>query len=176
MGNKEFIGAGGRICLSKDEGGMGFRNMAKFNVALLAKQGWGILNNPDSLVARVLKAKYFPNENFLNSCLGNNCSYTWKIAELIDDSSRKWKEELIGSTFPEDIAEKILRIPLAKERHENMLARSGEPSGEFTVRSAYKPLQNTRTDLRAYALQNVYKKFYKKLWLLNLPSKIKITT
>ncbi|KAA3485160.1 reverse transcriptase [Gossypium australe] len=141
------------LCLSKDEGGMGFRNMAKFNVSLLAKQGWRILNNPNSLVARVLKAKYFSNENFLNSCLENNCSFTWKslwaakgvlidglcwkvVAELINDSSRKWKEELIGSTFSEDIAEKILRIPLAKEPHDHMLAWSGEPSGEFTATSS----------------------------------------
>ncbi|KAA3488218.1 reverse transcriptase [Gossypium australe] len=165
------------MCQPKDEGGMGFRSLAKFNVALLAKQGWRILTNPNSLVAQVLKAKYFPNENFLNSRLGNNCSFTWKsiwaakgvlidvgrgseisalndswipdfknarlssyvnnlcdfkVAELIDESSKKWKEELIGSTFPEDVAAKILRIPLAKKADDDILAWSGEPSGEFT--------------------------------------------
>ncbi|KAA3476813.1 reverse transcriptase [Gossypium australe] len=66
------------LCQSKEQGGMGFRDMAKFNMALLTKQGWRLMNNPDSLVARVFKAKYFPKENFLNSRLKINCSFTWK--------------------------------------------------------------------------------------------------
>ena len=55
------------MCRSKDEGGLGFKSMAQFNVALLAKKGWRILNNPNSLVAKVLKAKYYPQSNFLNA-------------------------------------------------------------------------------------------------------------
>ncbi|KAH1097585.1 hypothetical protein J1N35_014506 [Gossypium stocksii] len=51
----------------------------------------------------------------------------------------------------------------------------GEPSGEFSVRSAYKLLESNVANPRAYTLQNIYKKFYKKLWLLNIPGKIKIT-
>ncbi|KAA3469190.1 reverse transcriptase [Gossypium australe] len=48
----------------------------------------------------------------------------------------------------------------------------GEPSGEFLVRSTYKLLQ--RIDPTAYALQNFYKEFYKKLWRIDLSSKIKL--
>ncbi|KAA3490640.1 reverse transcriptase [Gossypium australe] len=212
------------LCLPKDEGGLGFRSLAKFNVALLAKQGWRILMMPNSLVAKFLKAKYFPNTDFLNSRLGNNCSFTWKniwaakgvlsdglcwkvgcgsdisvlndswipdfnkarllscvnilhdfrVAELIDENSKKWKEELIHSTFSPGGANKILHIPLAEEAHDDIVAWSGTPSGEFTVRSAYKLLQCNEVDLRTYPLQTDYKKFYKKLWDLNLPSKIKI--
>lgn len=66
------------MCPPKEEGGMGFRNMSKFNIMLLAKQGWRFINNPNSLVTRVFKAKYFPNDDFLNSCLGNKSSYVWK--------------------------------------------------------------------------------------------------
>ncbi|KAA3476753.1 reverse transcriptase [Gossypium australe] len=57
---------------------MGFRNMAQFNISLLAKQGWMIINNQNSLVAQVFKAKYLPNDHFLNSRLGNSSSYVWK--------------------------------------------------------------------------------------------------
>ena len=66
------------MCRPKNEGGLWFRNMAQFNIALLEKQGWRLLLNSNLLVAQVLKAKYFPNVDFLDSHLGNNVSYTWK--------------------------------------------------------------------------------------------------
>lgn len=71
------------MCRPKKEGGLGFRNMGQFNVSLLAKQGWRILNNPNSLIAKVLKAKYFLDVNSLNLWLGNNSSYTWKTSRLL---------------------------------------------------------------------------------------------
>lgn len=52
--------------------------MSKFNITLLAKQGWRIFNNLETLLARALKAKYFPSSNFLSASLGNLSSYTWK--------------------------------------------------------------------------------------------------
>ncbi|KAK5803057.1 hypothetical protein PVK06_030697 [Gossypium arboreum] len=66
------------LCLLKEDGGLGFRDLAKFNVALLAKQGWRLVNYPTSLLARVLKAKYYPNSNFYKARLGNLPSLTWK--------------------------------------------------------------------------------------------------
>ncbi|MFQ6637894.1 hypothetical protein Gotur_014132 [Gossypium turneri] len=59
--------------------------------------------------------------------------------------------------------------------HEDFLIWGGELTGEFTVRSAYKLLQSSNEDPSAYALQLIYRKFYKKLWSLNLPAKIAIT-
>jgi len=38
---------------------MGFNEIEKFNDALLAKQVWCIINNPDSLCSRVFKASFF---------------------------------------------------------------------------------------------------------------------
>ena len=57
---------------------MGFRNLQPFNLALLAKQGWQILSNPNSLMARVYKAKCFPYDDILNAKLGSNPSYAWR--------------------------------------------------------------------------------------------------
>ncbi|MBA0571077.1 hypothetical protein Golob_004669 [Gossypium lobatum] len=85
-----------------------------------------------------------------------------KVAELINTNSRLWKKELIESTFPKEVADRILRIPLAVDPHDDFLAWSGEPSGEYTVHSAYKLLQSLNEDPRAYALQTNYKGFYKK--------------
>ncbi|MBA0550910.1 hypothetical protein Golob_021819, partial [Gossypium lobatum] len=99
----------------------------------------------------------------------------YRVAELIDESNRTWRKDLIESSFPVEISEINLCIPLAKEPHEDFLAWKGESSREFTIRSSYKLLQDIEIDSRAYTLQNETRNFYKNLWILNLPSKIKIT-
>ncbi|XP_043812240.1 uncharacterized protein LOC122723577 isoform X1 [Manihot esculenta] len=67
-----------RMCGRKSEGGMGFRDLASFNTALLGKQGWRLLVDTNSLLYRVLKAKYFSNGDFLSARLGSNYSFVWK--------------------------------------------------------------------------------------------------
>ncbi|KAK9924950.1 hypothetical protein M0R45_033291 [Rubus argutus] len=57
---------------------MGFRNLAPFNHSLLAKQGWRLITQPDSLVARVFKARYHPNSSFLEANHLPDMSYTWR--------------------------------------------------------------------------------------------------
>ncbi|XP_062021093.1 uncharacterized protein LOC133737577 [Rosa rugosa] len=67
-----------RLCCSKAEGGLGFRNMHHFNLALLAKQGWRLIQNPDSLIARLLKARYYPNTDFMQASIAGDVSFTWR--------------------------------------------------------------------------------------------------
>jgi hypothetical protein len=43
-----------KIAVSKSQGGMGFRDMAVFNIALLGKRGWRLILSLDSLLAQVL--------------------------------------------------------------------------------------------------------------------------
>ena len=45
-----------KLCKSKLKGGMSFRNLQAFNLAMLAMQGWRLLTKQDSLVARIYKA------------------------------------------------------------------------------------------------------------------------
>lgn len=63
-----------KLCASKHEGGLGFWNMYTFNLGLLAKQGWRLICDPSSLVAKTLKAKYFSNVSFLEAKVNSNAS------------------------------------------------------------------------------------------------------
>ena len=82
-----------KICQRKAEGGLGFRDLKAFNLALLAKQGWRIIQNPDSLFHRVLKAKYFKSTSFLEAQLGPSPLYTWRSlmeAKDIVEREMRW--------------------------------------------------------------------------------------
>ncbi|XP_042952189.1 uncharacterized protein LOC122289271 [Carya illinoinensis] len=63
---------------TKSVRGLGYRDFNHFNIALLAKQGWRLIQQPHSLAARVLKAKYFSRTDFMSGKLGSNASYLWK--------------------------------------------------------------------------------------------------
>jgi hypothetical protein len=67
-----------RLTDTKREGGMGFRDMALFNQAMLAKQGWRLMIRPNSLISRLLKGKYYPRSDFLSSTRKKKSSETWK--------------------------------------------------------------------------------------------------
>ncbi|KAJ9153349.1 hypothetical protein P3X46_026797 [Hevea brasiliensis] len=101
-------------CKLKFQGGLGFRDIESFNLALLAKQGWRILSDPDSLLAQVLKGRYFPHTSFIRAKKGNNPSWGWQSLlwgrqvltrgvrwQFSDGNSILCKEDLwIPSSFP----------------------------------------------------------------------------
>jgi hypothetical protein len=62
----------------KSQGGIGFRDLRIFNQALLARQAWRLIHQPDSLCARFLKAKYYPSGNLLDTAFIQNTSQPWE--------------------------------------------------------------------------------------------------
>jgi hypothetical protein len=76
--NKMHWYAGWELCYPKNEGGMGFRDFHSFNLAMLAKQVWRLIKNPDSLCAQVLRAKYYPHGDILKAGPKAGSSFTWQ--------------------------------------------------------------------------------------------------
>ncbi|KAL8148277.1 hypothetical protein AgCh_005591 [Apium graveolens] len=60
------------------KGGLGFRDLYGFNIALLGKHCWNFINNPQSLVSRIYKERYFSNTTMLGVKKGGNPSFIWK--------------------------------------------------------------------------------------------------
>ena len=58
-----------KITRPKKQGGLGFKDFCLFNQALLARQAWRILEFPDNLCARLLKAKYFESGVLAPRCI-----------------------------------------------------------------------------------------------------------
>lgn len=128
--------------------------------------GEQILINKDAWIPGAKQYKLSKHIQTMHNC---------KVTELIDLISRTWKEDMVIRTIQATDATRIFRIPLARTVHDDLQVWQRELSGEFTVRSAYKLLQNLENDPMAYALHEPDMKFYKTMWNLNLPSKLKIT-
>lgn len=58
--------------------GMGFRDIQKFNNALLAKQVWRLIHQKVTLLYRFFSAKYFPSGSILDAPVHLKCSYAWR--------------------------------------------------------------------------------------------------
>ena len=67
-----------RLIQPKARGGIGFRDLRSFNLAMLGKQGLRLPTRPESLCARVLKGRYFHDEDFLSRTRKRRMSFTWR--------------------------------------------------------------------------------------------------
>lgn len=103
-----------KMTKSKQDGGLGFRDVKNFNSALLGKLGWRIIQKPDCLLARVLLGKYCHSSNFLRVKCPSNASHGWRsilvgrdlllknLGWVIGDgrSIKVWKDPWLSLTTP----------------------------------------------------------------------------
>ena len=86
-----------KLCVHKLAGGMGFRKFHEFNLAMLGKQGWRLLQKPSSLVAQIFKARYYHSSSFLEANIGPNPSYVWRSVLASQELIRRGVRRRIGS-------------------------------------------------------------------------------
>jgi hypothetical protein len=125
-----------RLGLPKSKGGMGFRNIEVFNTALLAKQGWRILQAQDAWLSIFNARKVLERGLMWRVGNGDNIQIwqdkwipkptTYKIQSpcesmdplarvntLIDLTTGWWNYTLIQSSFAKVEADMICSLPLS---------------------------------------------------------------
>lgn len=81
---KQHLVAWDRVCLPKEDGGLGIRSAKPMNQALLGKVGWRLIHDRDSLWARVLRKKYKVGDIQDSSWMKTKStgSSTWRSVQL----------------------------------------------------------------------------------------------
>ena len=99
------------MCLPKAMGGMGFRDLKKFNEALLSKQVWRLWQNKSSLFYKVFKSKFFPRGTILDASESRQGSFLsskhvihkgarWRIGN--GQMVRIWKDSWLPKPIIDD--------------------------------------------------------------------------
>lgn len=214
-----------RMCIPKEKGGLGFKHLYAHNLAMLAKQGWRLMQNPHSLVARIYKAVYHPHTSFLNADMGERPSYSWRsimearpvlqagltwrigagrttsiwsadwipnisphelsrppdtvfdfVSDLIDEHTGSWDRFAVSACLPDDIAEKVLAIPLSRRSPVDRPAWKFDKRGHFSVKSAYKVARDLYFGhfSATSSMGDPYLAIWRTLWKANVPNKVAI--
>ncbi|RHN71289.1 putative reverse transcriptase zinc-binding domain-containing protein [Medicago truncatula] len=209
-----------KLSIHKIHGGLGFKDLSAFNLAMLGKQGWKFLTEPHSLVSRIFKARYFPSKSYLDATVGHNPSFVWrsilrarfivrggarwtigsganipildaswlshgdcidgnitgshyvqdfKVQSLLFDHRKGWNVPLIRQVFSDDVADRILNMPLFEQVQHDRLIWKAEINGCYSVKSAYKLCVEELIDIsHLHRPDN-----WKDIWRLKVPPKIK---
>jgi ribonuclease HI len=212
----------------KDLGGVRFRDSRLMNQAILARECWRIIKNPNSLCARLLKSIYFPRGNLLDTVFRQDASPSWhgiehgldlikegiiyrigngnkvniwrdnwlprdynlkvsqgktrtrirRVNQLLAPDGKSWNEALVRDVCYSSDVDWILDMKLPINQCNDFLAWHYEPSGLFSVKSAYRLAYNLQHGTRWRACHSESRdnsrKIWKVIWKANVPNKVKI--
>ena len=65
-----------KVTKTKQQGGLGIRDIKLNNEAFLTNQAWRIWSNPNGFWAKFLKQRHFPNTHFLNPAISTYGSHS----------------------------------------------------------------------------------------------------
>ncbi|XP_056858277.1 uncharacterized protein LOC130507599, partial [Raphanus sativus] len=120
-----------KLVLSKEDGGLDFKDLTDFNTAMLGKQLWRLIEKPKTLFSRVFKGRYFRNASPLEPIRSYSPSYGWR--SIISARSLA----LRTLVDPQDV-QIIESIPLSRNRLEDRDGWHFTNNGKYTVKSGYQ--------------------------------------
>ncbi|PNX54306.1 ribonuclease H, partial [Trifolium pratense] len=143
-----------RLVCPKDKEALDFRNFEAFNMAMVAKQAWNILQNLDTLVARLIKTRWrigggdkihVMSDPWLR---GNGerwipspqleGMYNLFVRDLMIDNYKAWNVNKIRMLFPVQVAERIIATPLIGSVYVDKMIWEDERNGYYSIKSGYK--------------------------------------
>lgn len=135
-----------KICQPKTQGGLGIRRFKDFNSALLGRQAWRIIHNPNAILSKVYRAKYCCDPiNLTFQAKSQATPLARKICKQIDIVTQncKWK---VGNGQSIHIGSRLWYQPLGEHNGLNTVADLFNQNGswDFQKVSALFDDQTTR--------------------------------
>ncbi|XP_013607959.1 PREDICTED: uncharacterized protein LOC106314671 [Brassica oleracea var. oleracea] len=179
-----------KVCLPREEGGIGFRMIHEFNLALLAKQLWMLVQFPDSLVARVLWGRYYRLSSPLRANTATSPSYVWTsisaarkllllgIRQKIHSGyevkvSKEWDIGLLESYVSLEDIPLIRSLAISSTHSRDTFCWSYTRNGQYTVKSGYWVAQNVlKPSAEKEVLEPSITKLQAFVWQIKAPKKI----
>ncbi|XP_073057409.1 uncharacterized protein [Primulina eburnea] len=152
-----------------------------------------IIKHPNSMMAQILKARYFRNVDIMDAKIGTNPSYIWRSIlwslDLIRNGliwrvgnghqinafsdcwiPRNWMEDDVRALFPSFEAEYILDITLRRQDVKDSRYWKWGSNGHYSVKSGYL-LEMGCFDAPSSQSTNTMETWWKLLWSLRIPQK-----
>ena len=92
---------------------------------------------------------------------------------LINKESQTWNEQLVDGLFVPKEAELVKKIPLSRHSVDDKMFWPWTQSGAYTCKSGYRFLKMEDEEDRMEEAQNGEKAFWKSIWGLRIPNKVK---
>ncbi|KAL6184978.1 hypothetical protein ACLB2K_041113 [Fragaria x ananassa] len=156
------------LCRNKKDGGLGFRDLEVFNQDLLAKTMWRIVLCSDSMVNKVIRAKYVNNGDWVAAGIGVKPSQVWR--------GLVWGKELLCAGIRWRVGS---AVPLCDGSREDVVVWHFNENGRYSVKSGYwfgmvlRRLEEGSSSGSGHDTSNSTN-IWSLIWDLSVPNKVKL--